>query len=70
VITADHGCDPTYPGTDHTRECVPLLVAGEGVRAVDLGTRQTFADLAQTISENFEVAPTAAGQSFLAEISG
>jgi phosphopentomutase len=70
MITADHGCDPTYPGTDHTRECVPLLAAGESIRAANLGTRQTFADLACTIAENFEVDPVGTGQSFLDEISG
>lgn len=53
VITADHGCDPTTTGTDHSREYVPLLVCAEGVNPVDLGTRETFADCAATIAENF-----------------
>ena len=61
VVTADHGNDPTTPSTDHSREYVPLLVAGARVRAgVDLGTRQTFADLGQTLAEIFGVGPTAA----------
>ena len=69
VITADHGNDPTTPSTDHSREYVPLLVAGAGVRAaVPLGTRATFADLGQTIAGNFGVTPLAHGRSFLEEI--
>jgi phosphopentomutase len=66
VITADHGNDPTTPSTDHSREHVPLLIVGPGVAAgVDLGTRSTFADLGQTIAENFGVPPLAHGRSFL-----
>jgi phosphopentomutase len=66
VITADHGNDPTTPSTDHSREHVPLLVVGPSVTAgVDLGTRSTFADLGQTLAENFGVPPLASGQSFL-----
>ena len=53
ILTADHGNDPTTPGTDHTRERVPLLVAGGSVAAGDLGTRQTFADLGATIPPSF-----------------
>jgi phosphopentomutase len=69
VITADHGNDPTTTGTDHSREFVPLLVAGSGVRrGVDLGTRETFADLGQTLAENFGVGPLDHGVSFLEEI--
>lgn len=51
IITADHGCDPTYKGTDHTREYIPILVYGKGVKGVDLGTRTTFADIAATLEE-------------------
>ncbi len=70
VITADHGNDPTTPSTDHSREYVPLLVTGEGVKAgIDLGTRTTFADLGQTIADNFGVGPMTHGISFLAEIT-
>lgn len=69
VVTADHGNDPTTPSTDHSREYVPMLLAGPGVRAgVDLGTRPTFADLGQTLADNFGVEPLAHGSSFLAEI--
>ena len=51
IITADHGCDPTYKGTDHTREYIPILVYGKGIKNVDLGIRSTFADIAATIEE-------------------
>ena len=53
VITADHGCDPTYPGTDHTREYVPLLVYGPGLPARPLGVRRTFADVGASILDVF-----------------
>jgi len=68
VVTADHGNDPTTPSTDHSREYVPLMVAGARVKkGVDLGTRQTFADLGQTIADLFG-AKLANGTSFLADI--
>jgi len=69
-ITADHGCDPTTIGTDHTREQVPLLVYGENVRAgTNLGIRSTFADLGQTIAEFLKVeSANIAGQSFYSMI--
>lgn len=69
VVTADHGNDPTTPSTDHSREYVPILATGAGVcDGVSLGTRQTFADLGQTIAANFGVAPLAHGTSFLADL--
>jgi phosphopentomutase len=69
AVTADHGNDPTTPGTDHTREFVPVLMAGAAVRAgVSLGTRRTFADLGQTLAAAFGVEPLAHGQSFLEEM--
>lgn len=69
VITADHGNDPTTPSTDHSREHVPLLVTGPRVKAgVNLGTRETFADLGQTLAENFGVGSLANGTSFLRDI--
>ena len=71
MITADHGNDPTTPSTDHSREYVPLLVAGAWVApGVRLGTRRTFADLGQTIAEIFAVPPLAHGTSFLAALGG
>ncbi len=69
VITADHGNDPTTPSTDHSREYVPLLLSGGRVRnGVDLGTRQTFADLGQTLAEAFGVGALAHGTSFLEDV--
>jgi phosphopentomutase len=71
IITADHGNDPTTPSTDHSREHVPLLLHGPRVTAgVDLGTRETFADLGQTLAENFGIGPLTHGTSFLKEIMG
>jgi phosphopentomutase len=68
-ITGDHGVDPTAHGTDHTRECVPLLAWGPGLRGgVDLGTRATFADLGQTVASAFGVGPLVAGSSFAGDI--
>ncbi|MEK6283890.1 MAG: phosphopentomutase [Acidobacteriota bacterium] len=68
VITADHGNDPSFPGTDHTREYAPLLVYGKNARpGVDLGTRDSLADIGQTIAENFGLKLTA-GKSFLSEL--
>ena len=65
MITADHGCDPGYGGTDHTRERVPLLVYGKDVKAgVNLGTRASYADIAATVLEIFGVNKTVAGESF------
>ena len=64
-FTADHGVDPTYRGTDHTRECVPLLAYGQPIRSgINLGTRSTFADLGQSIAQVFGVGPLAFGTSF------
>jgi len=69
MITADHGNDPTFPGSDHTREYAPLLVYGKSARpAVNLGTRDSLADIGQTIAENFGLKLTA-GESFLSRIS-
>jgi len=69
AITADHGCDPTFKGTDHTREYVPLLLTGSQIREdLDLGIRETFADLAATIADLLQVEPTIDGTSFKEEI--
>ncbi len=68
IITADHGNDPTFPGSDHTREYAPLLVYGKNARAgVNLGTRSSLADIGQTVAENFGLKLTA-GKSFLSEL--
>ena len=69
IVTADHGNDPSTPSTDHSREFVPLLMAGPRVRSgADVGTRDTFADLGQTLAANFGVGPLAHGTSFLDQI--
>jgi phosphopentomutase len=69
VVTADHGNDPTTPSTDHSREHVPILLAGARVAAgADIGLRPTFADLGQTIAEVFGVGPLESGRSFLRQI--
>ena len=66
IITADHGNDPTMPGTDHTREFVPLTVYSPALKEIkELPLRMTFADIGATIAENFGVAKTAFGESFL-----
>ena len=69
IITADHGNDPTFVGSDHTREYAPLLVYYPGLnRAVSLGERSTFADIGCTIADNFQLAKPLIGRSFLTEI--
>ena len=69
MITADHGCDPAYTATtDHTRAYVPLLVAGPGVKPVNLGTRESFADIAATVAEMLQVELDTPGVSFAKEI--
>jgi phosphopentomutase len=68
MITADHGNDPTYRGTDHTREYAPLIVYGKQARsAVDLGTRESLSDIGNTIAENFGLSLNA-GNSFLGQL--
>jgi phosphopentomutase len=68
IFTADHGNDPTTPSTDHSREVVPVLVAGPRVRPVPLGRRRTFADVGQTVADFLGVPPLLAGTSFLPEV--
>ena len=70
MIPADHGCDPTAHGTDHTREYIPLLVWGKGVRPVNLGTRSGFSDIGQTVCDALGVSGAGlAGESFFREIT-
>lgn len=69
LITADHGCDPAYAATtDHTREYVPLLVLGKGVQPVNLGTRDSFADIAATVAQMLKVKLQTQGKSFADQI--
>ncbi|WP_373899203.1 phosphopentomutase [Haloimpatiens sp. FM7315] len=68
-ITADHGCDPTTEGTDHTREYIPFLAYGKSLKEnVNLGTRKTFSDIGQTVAEVFKVEAIKNGESFLTKI--
>lgn len=70
LITADHGCDPTYKGTDHTREHVPILAWVKGMKGLhNLGVRDTFADAAATVAEYFGIAESFGATSFLKEIA-
>ena len=69
MITADHGCDPGYKGTDHSRECVPFLAYGALVKEnVNLGTRKTYADIAATLLDILGVENHTDGASFKKEI--
>ena len=69
MITADHGCDPVTPSTDHSREYIPLVVYGKKLKhGVNLGTRDTFADIGATILDYFGLDITIDGTSFLKEI--
>ena len=70
IITADHGCDPTTESTDHSREYVPLIIYGKSIKSdVNLGTRVTFADVASTLAEMFEVENVFPATSFYSEIA-
>ena len=66
VLCADHGCDPTWPGTDHTRERIPVLVAGRAAQPGSIGCRSTFADIGQSLAAHFGLDPLPYGTSFLA----
>ena len=69
IITADHGCDPGAAGTDHTREYVPLIIYGEGVeQGINLGTRDTFADIAATVASMMRVPLRTKGKSLWKDI--
>ncbi|QIZ75941.1 phosphopentomutase [Ferrimonas lipolytica] len=65
IITADHGCDPTWSGTEHTREHVPVIAFGPGVKAGSLGKRDSFADIGQSLASHLGLAPLDYGKSFL-----
>jgi len=69
IISADHGCDPTWPGTDHTREYIPVLVYGNSVLPVSLGRRDSFADVGQSLAAYFALPPMDYGSSFLTDLS-
>jgi phosphopentomutase len=65
VITADHGCDPTQPGSDHTREHIPVICYGGGLTPGSIGKRKTFADIGQSLASYFDLEPMAYGTSFM-----
>lgn len=65
IITADHGCDPTWPGSDHTREYVPVIAFGPAIKPGPLGIRDTFADIGQSIAKHLGLPPLKFGKSFL-----
>ncbi len=65
IINADHGCDPTFKGTDHTREYIPILMYGKNIKTVNIGTRESFADIGQTVAEYLGAKPIKNGESFL-----
>ncbi|MBY6195983.1 phosphopentomutase [Vibrio hangzhouensis] len=64
IITADHGCDPTWHGSDHTRENIPILVFGKNVTPGSFGRRESFADIAQSLTEYYGLSPMSYGNSF------
>ena len=65
ILTADHGCDPTWRGTEHTRERVPVLAAGPGIGTGSIGIRQSFSDIGASIAAHLRIAPGPHGKSFL-----
>ena len=65
MFTADHGNDPTWAGSDHTRECVPLIAIGGGLRPGDAGMRHGFADVGQTLARHFGLSPLPHGIALL-----
>ena len=64
IITADHGCDPCHSGTDHTREYIPVLVYGKGIKPANLGTRACFGDIGATVLDLLGVDGKVDGESF------
>lgn len=68
MLTADHGCDPSTPSTDHSRECVPLIICGNNVKSGNLGTRNGFTCIAKTILSMFDIKNTILGESLAPEI--
>lgn len=69
LLTADHGCDPSWRGTDHTRERVPILGCGPGLRSGSVGLRNTYADIGETVAEHLGLAPGRHGKSFYPAIA-
>ena len=70
VLSADHGCDPTFPGSDHTRECIPALLSGPGIAPRAVGRRDSFADIGQSMARHLGLPLLAEGHSFLHSSNG
>lgn len=68
IITADHGCDPTWPGSDHTRENIPVLAFGPKIISRSIGKRETFSDIGQTIASHLKIKPLRYGKNFLLDL--
>ncbi len=69
IINADHGCDPVFKGTDHTREYIPVMMYGESIKSINFGTRDSFADIGQTITEILGTEHIKTGKGFYKEVS-
>jgi phosphopentomutase len=69
ILTADHGCDPTQPGSDHTREHIPVIFFGHHIKPINLGKRASFADIGQTLASYFNLLPLTHGTSFHDDIA-
>jgi phosphopentomutase len=69
IITADHGCDPGYKGTDHTREDVPVIAYAKGVKSGSLGEARGFSSIAKTILDNFGIENEYIGTSFITDLN-
>lgn len=67
IITADHGCDPSTPSTDHSREYIPIIMYGKNVTPRNLGIRKTYADISKTVLDYFEIDNSLPGESFSGE---
>jgi phosphopentomutase len=70
ILTADHGCDPSWKGTEHTREQVPVIGTGPGLASAPIGSRNTYADIGETVAEHLGLPAGRHGKSFLAALTG
>lgn len=68
IITADHGCDPGFKGTDHTREYIPILIYGKHILPTNIGTRESYSDISATIADIFNIEYSLSGKSFIENI--
>lgn len=70
ILTADHGCDPSWPGSDHTREVVPVIAYGPDIQSANVGERDSFCDIGQSVADHLKIPPLAHGTSFLEQNIG